>query len=377
MMKTISLPPAWLEHDKNVKPYLWSHRVLSIGRTILTLGLLVWFVVSLRAFQLEDYLEKSFRFTFVAWLAYFGILSAVLEVATFLFSISHHWIERSYDLSKQSYAGWLWDKVKGWILGAVLGTVFLGILYLCVAYLQEKWWIGTAILFVAVSIVLAQLAPVVLIPIFFKLEPMESGPLKDRLLKMCERFGVEVKEVYHLGMGEKTEKGNAAFVGLGKTKRIMIGDTLYKKFSPEEVEAVFAHELGHQVHNDLWKGIILSSAFLFLVFYIVQSLLAQYINPYFQTEMIHPFGVLSFFVMFSIVQMPVGFVQTLFSRWRERLADRFAFERIGSGEKLADSLERLTYQNRGLFRPNRIIEFFTYSHPAPWRRILKLRGVSA
>ncbi|MBM4303560.1 MAG: hypothetical protein FJ112_04475 [Deltaproteobacteria bacterium] len=377
-MKTIlSLPSAWLEHDKNVKPYLWSHRVLSMGRTFLTLGLLVWFVVSLRAFQLEDYLEKNLQYTFLVWLAYFGIISAVLEVATFLFSISHHWIERSYELSKQSYAGWFWDKVKGWILGAVLGTIFLGILYLCVAHLEGNWWIVTAILFVAVSIVLAQLAPVILIPIFFKLEPMESGPLKERLLKMCERFGVEVREVYHLGMGEKTEKGNAAFVGLGKTKRIMIGDTLYKKFSPEEVEAVFAHELGHQVHNDLWKGIVLSSAFLFLVFYIVQGALEQYLNPYFQTGMIHPFGVLCFFVLFSIVQIPVGLVQTLFSRWRERLADRFAFERIGSGEKLADSLERLTYQNRGLFRPNPIVEFFTYSHPAPWRRILKLRGVKA
>jgi STE24 endopeptidase len=205
---------------------------------------------------------------------------------------------------------------------------------------------------------------------------MDSGPLKERLLKMCQDFGVEVKEVYHLGMGEKTEKGNAAFVGLGKTKRIMIGDTLYKKFPPEQVEAVFAHELGHQVHNDLWKGIVLSSAFLFVGFYITQELLKQYVNPYFQTEMIHPFGVLTFFVVFSIVQMPVGLIQSLFSRWRERLADQFAFERIGNGEKLADALERLTYQNRGLFKPNTLIEFFTYSHPAPWRRIHKLRGTT-
>ncbi|MFM8315913.1 MAG: M48 family metalloprotease, partial [Deltaproteobacteria bacterium] len=140
------------------------------------------------------------------------------------------------------------------------------------------------------------------------------------------------------------------------------------------VEAVFAHELGHQVHNDLWKGIILSSLFLFVVFYVVQTLLSLYVNPYFQTEMIHPFGVLCFLVVFSLVQIPAGFVQTLFSRWRERLADQFAFERMGTGEKLADSLERLTYQNQGLFKPNKYIEFFTYSHPAPWRRILKLRG---
>lgn len=370
-----AIPEAWIEHDKNIKPYLWSHRVLSIGKTALTLGLLIWFVVSLRAFYLEDFLEKTIGHSFLRWLAYFGIVMAVLEVSTLPMSVAHHWVERSYQLSKQTYRSWFWDKVKGWMLGAVLGGVFLSILHLCVVKLGDFWWVATALLFIGVSILLAQLAPVLLIPIFFKLEPMASGELKDRLLKMCERFGVEVKEVYHLGMGEKTEKGNAAFVGLGRTKRIMIGDTLYKKFSPDEVEAVFAHELGHQVHNDLWKGIVLSSLFLFCVFYGVQWVMNQYTNPYFLTEMARPFGAFSFFVVFSIIQIPAGFFQSIFSRWRERLADQFAFERIGSGEKLADSLERLTYQNRGLFKPNAIIEFFTYSHPAPWRRILKLRGV--
>lgn len=375
MNLNMTISQQWIDHDKNIRPYIWSHFVLRIGRTCLTLGLTIWFVVSLRAFYLEMYLEKNISYSFGVWLAYFGIIGAVLEVTTFPFSIAHHWIEKSYQLSKQTYLSWFWDKVKGWLVGGVLGVLFLGILFGCVIYFESSWWWITAFLFILVSIGLAQLAPVLLIPLFFKLEPMEPSPLKDRLLKMCESFKVEVKEVYHLGMGEKTEKGNAAFVGLGKTKRIMIGDTLYKKFAPEEVEAVFAHELGHQVHNDLWKGILLSGVFLFAVFYVTQVLLSHYVHPFFQTEMVHPFGVFSFFVVFSLVQIPVGFIQILFSRWRERMADQFAFERIGSGEKLADALEKLTYQNRGLFKPNRFIEFFTYSHPAPWRRITKLREV--
>lgn len=376
MKQNRPIAQAWIDHDKSIRPYLWSHRILKIGKTFLTLGLLVWFVVSLRAFYLENFIEEKIQHGFLRWIVYFAVVLGVLEICSFPFSIGHHWVEKSYQLSKQTYLSWLWDKVKGWLVGGILGSLFLGILYFCVAYLGDKWWVTTAFLFILVSIGLAQLAPVVLIPLFFKLQPMESGPLKDRLLKMCQNFGVEVKEVYHLGMGEKTEKGNAAFVGLGKTKRIMIGDTLYKKFPPEQVEAVFAHELGHQVNNDLWKGIVLSSAFLFAGFYVTQELLNRYINPYFQTEMSHPFGVLAFFIVFSVVQMPVGLIQSLFSRWRERLADQFAFERIGNGEKLADALERLTYQNRGLFKPNRFIEFFSYSHPAPWRRINKLRGTS-
>ncbi|NBY20906.1 hypothetical protein EBQ74_11850 [bacterium] len=370
----MNLPSQWIQHDKDIRPYLWSHRVLNIGKTALTLGLLVWFVVSLRAFYLESFFEKNISQPFLRWLGYFGLVLAVLEVLTFPFSLGHHWVERSHHLSKQSYLSWLWDKVKGWMVGAILGSFFLFILYSCISKFEEQWWWVTAVLFMFVSIGLAQLAPVVLIPLFFKLEPMQSGPLKERLLKMCESFNVEVKDVYHLGMGEKTEKGNAAFVGLGKTKRIMIGDTLYKKFPPDQVEAVFAHELGHQVHNDLWKGIMLSGGLLFVSFYLTHLILSRYVLPFFQSEMAQPFGALCLLVVFSLVQMPIGLGQTLFSRWRERMADQFAFERIGSGEKLADALEQLTYQNRGLFRPNSLIEFFTYSHPAPWRRITKLRG---
>lgn len=371
----MSLPDDWIKHDKDIRPYLWSHRVLGMGKTALTLGLLVWFVVSLRAFELEMYLESKTRYPFLAWIGYFGLIGVILEVLTLPFSLGHHWVERSHHLSKQSYLSWFWDKIKGWLVGGILGCLFLFILYGCVSRFANDWWWVTALLFMFVSIGLAQLAPVVLIPIFFKLEPMEPGPLKERLLKMCESFKVEVKDVYHLGMGEKTEKGNAAFVGLGKTKRIMIGDTLYKKFPPEQVEAVFAHELGHQVHNDLWKGILLSGLFLFLGFYLTDLALDKYFFPYFETDMSHPFGVLCFSVVFSIIQKPIGLFQTLFSRWRERMADQFAFERIGSGEKLADALEKLTYQNHGLFKPNSLIEFFTYSHPAPWRRITKLRGI--
>lgn len=371
------IPSEWIQHDKDIRPYLWSHRVLNYGRTALSIGLLVWFVVTLRAFYLEMYLEKVISHSFLVWLAYLGIVGVVLEITAIPFNVGHHWVEKSYQLSKQSYLSWFWDKVKGWLVGGVLGSLFLFILYQCIVHFGIHWWWVTALLFMCVSIGLAQLAPVLLIPLFFKLEPMEPGPLKERLLKMCEKFGVEVKDVYHLGMGEKTEKGNAAFVGLGRTKRIMIGDTLYKKFSPEQVEAVFAHELGHQVHNDLWKGILFSGVFLFLGFYSTQYFLSDYVYPFFQTEIFQPFGVLCFIVVFSLIQIPMGFLQSLFSRWRERLADRFAFERIGSGEKLADALEKLTYQNRGLFKPNKVIEFFTYSHPAPWRRISSLRGEKA
>lgn len=202
---------------------------------------------------------------------------------------------------------------------------------------------------------------------------MEAGALKDRLLELCRRYQIKVGEVYHLGLGEKTEKGNAAFVGLGKTKRIIIGDTLYEKFPPEEVEAVFAHELGHQVHQDIWKGIGLSAVLLFLAFYITELIYENWLGALLQQTLHSAYGLLFFLITLSVVQIPLGFLQTLFSRQRERAADRFASETVKMPKELASALEKLTYQNWSYFKPAAIIEFFTYSHPAPWRRISKLK----
>lgn len=367
------IPAAWMEHDKSIRPYKWSHRAVGIARSLLGLFVVVYCLKAGTFQAWETHLGESIHSLFPLWLAYFGTLMVAWEVITLPLSIFSQGIEKHFKLSKQSYGSWFWDRIKGYLLGAVLGALVMGLIHLCVMHLGPFWWAGTCTLLVFLSIVLAQLAPVLFIPLFFKLKPMEGGTLKERLLKLSEKYGVTVSEVYHLGLGEKTEKGNAAFVGMGKTKRIIIGDTLYEKFSPEEVEAVFAHELGHQVHNDLWKGIIFSAVIMYVTFFLADYYLNSQILFRFETSLERPFGLLLFFVVLSVINVFTGFTQSMFSRWRERRADEFAKLKSGSGEKLADALERLTYQNRGQFKPNAVVEFFTYSHPSPWRRILWLR----
>jgi STE24 endopeptidase len=365
---------AWLDHDKKLFPYLWSHRVLSLTQKLISILLFLSFILTGRFSRLEDALMQYQWPAFVIWLFYFACLALVWEFVAFPFSLSHHWVERSFHLSKQSYWGWIKDKLKGYAVGIVLGMLVGGILFYSIQWGEKNWWWITCFLFIALSVVLAQLAPVLLIPIFFKLRPMQEGELKNKLLGLSAKMGVKVKDVYHLGMGEKTEKGNAAFVGMGKTKRILIGDTLYQKFPSEEVEAVFAHELGHQVHSDLVKGIFFSSAILVGVFAGANWLCEELLFLMFKTNEQHPFGVVLFFAACSVISIPTAFLQSCFSRSLEKKADRFAKEKLGSGALLASALERLTFQNRGLFKPNKLIEFFTYSHPAPWRRIGYLRS---
>jgi len=366
-----AIPQAWLDHDRAIQPYLWSHRIIGWARSLAGLLLVAGLVFRGWGGLLQSALGDPA--TFLTWWLFFLGLAAAWELLSLPFDYAGYWVERHFGLSRQGLAAWLVDHAKGLAVGAVLGSLALGLLYVSVRWGGAHWWWIASTLFLLFSVVLAQLAPVILIPIFFKLKPMEPGALKDRLLALCGRHGVRVKDVYHLGLGEKTEKGNAAFVGLGATKRILIGDTLYEKYSVEQVEAVFGHELGHQVHGDLWKGLVLSSVFTYAAFFAADAVGRGWLYPSVGFTAKAPFGMLATLVALTLVQMPMGVVQAAFSRWRERKADAFA-GRLGLGAPLAEALERLTYQNRGQFVPNAVREFLTYSHPAPWRRVLGFRG---
>lgn len=369
------LPDRWIEHDKAIRPYLRSHRIIGWARLIVGLAFIGGLLFESRGRDLQLLLRQSVPSSFLSWLAYFAVLGVVWEVVSLPFSVMGHWVEKKFHLSKQTYGAWFVDRMKGYALGGILGAVVLSFIYGSLYYARPYWWLACAVFLILFSVLLAQLAPVLLIPLFFKLKPMEPGPLKQRLLDLCTKYKIEVKEVFHLGMSDKTEKGNAAFTGLGRTKRILIGDTLYEKFPPEQVEAVFAHELGHQVHNDLWKGIGLSVIITFASFYLANWVTQTYVEGWFDAAVETPFGMLLFFIVLSLIQMPMGWITLAFSRHREHEADRFASETIGVAKPLADSLENLTFQNRGQFRPNALREFFQFSHPAPWRRIFRLRGV--
>jgi len=367
-----NFPKQWLEHDAKVKPYVWNHRILSWSDSLLKLGLFLVLFLSWELERWSSIIESQTQNLWWQWVIFFGFLAFLSEALSLPFSIGHQVIEKRFHLSKQSWKSWWIDRMKSWLLGAVLGILALAIIFISVQFFL-RWWFLAASLLILFSIILAQLTPVILIPIFFELEPMQEGELKDRLFKLCERFRVMVKDIYHLGLGEKTEKGNAAFVGIGRTKKIIIGDTLYKKFPPEQVEAVFAHELGHQVHNDLWKGILTSSLGLYLAFYLTNEACARWVWTSFQTSAQLPYGIFLFFIILSVIQIPFGIFQNTYTRHCERRADSFAHEKIGSGKELANALEKLTVQNFSYFCPHSLVEFLTYTHPAPWRRISYLR----
>jgi len=368
------LPKEWIEHDKKVKPYLWAHRKIGWTETGLEIILIAAFLFSGAMDHLEFKISAGIQSFYLRWIIFLVVVGGVWRILSFPFSYGSYLVEKRFGLSKQTPGAWFKDQLKGLALGLVLGGIVLSVFYLIASH-QTNYWFYMGLFLMFFSVVLAQLAPILLIPLFFKLKPMPDSSLKKRLFDLCNRFKVEVKDIYHLGLGEKTEKGNAAFVGLGKTKRILIGDTLYEKFSEEQVEAIFAHELGHQVHNDIWKGLFLSSGFMLVSFWLAQMLSDTWVFPYFRnTTIVDPSGIFLYFIVLGFVQKPFGLLQTIYSRQREWAADGFASKITQLGQPLSDALEKLTYQNKGCFKPNAFMEFIGHSHPAPYRRILTLRG---
>jgi len=278
-------------------------------------------------------------------------------------------LERKFKLSTQRFRAWAWDEVKGFLVGLVLGTVVVEVLYLTIRQWPQHWWMLAWGLFMGLFIVLAQLAPVVLFPIFYKFEPLNDEDLRRRLVVLSERAGTRVRGVYRWKLSEKSNKANAALTGLGATRRIILADTLLDNYSPEEIEAVLAHELGHHVHRHILKSIFVQAAITLFGFWAANWVLHYAVDQ-------HMFEELSDFAnlpLLALVSVVLSFVLmpalNAYSRFNERQADRYAFESISSVEPFMTSMNKLAEQNLAERTPSKWVEWFFHSHPAISRRL--------
>jgi len=280
-------------------------------------------------------------------------------------------LERHYRLSTQRFRSWLWDEIKGFLVGLVLGSIVVELLYFTIRQWPQNWWVLAWVLFMVLFVVLAQLAPVVLFPIFYKFEPLEDEDLRRRLVMLSQRAGTRVRGVYRWRLSEKSKKANAALTGLGATRRIILADTLLDNYSPEEIEAVLAHELGHHVHRHILKSILVQAAITLAGFWAANWVLHYAIDQHlFEFVQISDFANLPLLALVSVglsfLLMPV---LNAYSRFNERQADRYAFESISSVEPFISSMNKLAEQNLAERAPSPWVEWFFHSHPSISRRL--------
>jgi STE24 endopeptidase len=368
-MITTTIDP---EKQIKAKQYARIHRRLWLLDTFLsTVYLLAWLVFGWAA-SLASWLRGYTRndwLLVLGFIAIFGGISALLELPLSFYS--GYLLPHRFGQSNQDLKGWILDQLKGALIGAPLGLIILELVYLALRLTGGWWWLWTGAGMLLFTVLLANLAPILIMPLFNKYVPLgeEHADLADRLMKLAERAGTRVRGVFKFDMSKRTKAANAALTGIGNTRRIVLGDTLINEFSSDEIEAVLAHELGHQVHRDLPLLIGFSTLLTLGGLFLASLSLNWAVRTFGFTGPADIAGLPALgFVLgaFSLLTQPLN---NLFSRWRERMADEYSLQSTGKAEAFASAFARLANQNLGEVDPEKWVVFMFYDHPALGDRI--------
>ncbi|MEO8257797.1 MAG: M48 family metallopeptidase [Acidobacteriota bacterium] len=272
-------------------------------------------------------------------------------------------LERRYGLSNERFAAWAWAQLKSLVIGLLLASVSALALYGLIARSPRHWWVMAGLAFAVFMVGLTQLTPILLLPMFYRVKPLERESLRARLLALAERAGAHALGAYEWGLGDRTKKANAALAGLGSTRRILVSDTMLADYSDEEIEVVLAHELAHHVHGDIWKGIVFESGLSLAGFFLAARLLEALAVPL-GLRGVGDIAGLPLLVLaagaVSLVMLPMAHA---ISRACERNADRFALDLTRNPDAFISAMRRLGAQNLAEEHPSRIVQWLFYSHP--------------
>lgn len=345
------------------------HRLLALNLIISAVAFVLVLATGLSAWLRDVVLSITPDPYLSTWL-YFAIgiaaYSALLAPMTYYsgFVLPHR-----YGLSTQSFGGWVRDWAKGGALSLVLGGVVIEVIYFLLGAAPEWWWLITSAFLLLFTVLLANLAPVLILPLFYKFKPLEDQDLVQRLMRLTANAKTRVNGVYTMVLSDKTTAANAAFMGLGNTKRIVLGDTLYTNFTPDEIETILAHELGHQVHNDIVRGIVVQTTLTLIGLYIA-SVVMNVGVALFGFRAVSDLAAMPLLGLalgaFGLITMPLG---NWYSRVREVAADRYALETTRNPQAFISAFEKLANQNLAELEPEPWVEWLLYDHPSIGKRV--------
>jgi STE24 endopeptidase len=356
--------------QQRAKRYEAVHNLLFVAETVYTILLLLVFLGS----KGSDILANAVRNISPNPWIHVAIYCAVVVIATKLLFLPLNYygdyhLEHKFGLSNESLGSWAFDEVKSLGLNLLLSVALLDVLYFLLRRAGDWWWIVAGFFFLVFGVVMSALFPVLILPLFYKLQPLENESLREKLTALAQRVGAKVVGVYRMGMSEKTKKANAAFAGLGSTKRIILGDTLLDKFAEDEIEVVMAHEMAHYKHGDITKMIAWGAVTTFLGLKVADLGLhwgmAKLGYEHVWDIAAFPLLALCLFV-FGLVAMPLN---NAFSRSREWKADATALELTANRDAFIRAMRKLAEQNLADLSPHPLVEFLLHDHPSLARRI--------
>lgn len=359
-----------VNEDKSSR-YHRQRRLAAFVSLAITLVWLAALVVSGGSAMLRSWAERlggpaseGFGEYAISVMAFTVVLFAIEEALGFPLSLYRGFvIEHRYGLSRETLREWLRDHAKAAGVALVFSLVAAIAVYATIYATPRWWWLLTAILATCAAIVLTNILPTILLPLFYRLQPLDRPALRDRLVALADAQGIKAIGVFVWGLGEKTRKANAALVGLGHSRRILLSDTLLAEYSDDEIEVILAHELAHHVHRDLWKAIALEGVIALFAAW-AADFLRRAIGPVFgfagpQDLAAMPLHLLGAGVV-SVVAVPLV---NAFSRRNERSADAFALDLTARTDSFVSAMKRLGAQNLAEPRPSALTQILFYTHP--------------
>ncbi len=301
---------------------------------------------------------------------YFVILAVGLGIIIMPLTYYQGFIlPRRYGLSNQKLGAWLTDRAKASALGSLLGLAVVILLYWLLDRFPDIWWLWAGILLLLLSLLLTWLTPTLLLPIFFKLEPLDDVELKQRLMNLAKRAQAQIVGMFTMDLSSKGTTANAMLAGLGKTRSIILSDTLLQQYTAEEVEVILAHELGHHIHRDIPKLIAVQAAVVLLAFYLSGLVLRASLVPFGFQGIADVAAFPLLFLSLAAFGLIVTPLINAYSRYIETSADEAALELTANPRAFVTAMTRLTDQNLTVADPSRWVEILFYDHPPYTKRV--------
>jgi STE24 endopeptidase len=311
-------------------------------------------------------------------LIFFAALAVISGIAGLPFDLYHTFVlERKYGFSTITWKLWLADLFKSLLISAIMMAIIVSVLIAFITYLPKSWWFWGWASFTLFQLVMLWLYPVLIAPLFNKFEPIQDESLKEKIMALLSKAGFQAKGIYQVDEGKRSKHTNAYFTGIGKTKRIVLYDTLLSSHTQEEIVSVLAHEIGHWKKKHILKQLafmILASLILFYLVYLIVSWPPLYrAFGMIQTPVYAGLFLVSLYLAAGgFFLSPAG---SAITRHFEREADRMAFDLTGTAKPMVSALKRLAKDNLSNLHPHPWYVRFYYSHPPLNERIEYLQSM--
>jgi len=356
--------------EEQAKRYEHIKLIISISESLLSFLLILFFLIGGYSVELRNWVKGIVENPYLQFLLFVGLTGAGLSLFSLPFSFySGYILEHRFQLSNQSFWEWCKEQLKAAMVGIVIGIPLLLSFYFLLLNFPQSWWFWLSVVVFLFSVLLGRLAPQLIFPLFYKFEPLQDEQLLQRMQRLAEIGGFDLQGIYRFNMSKETKKANAAFTGLGKSRRIIIGDTLLENFSADEIESVFAHEVGHFVHKHLYKLMAFGTLQTFVGFYLVNLLYNKIISIMGFNGVADLAALPLIALILSVYTLLVSPLSNALSRHYERQADLYALQHSSHPEAFAKALLKLSEQNLTDREPHPFVEFFFHGHPSIKKRV--------